>query len=124
MKTDTIEFDTKKDINQIVNALKSLRKANIQKLNDDPFGNVGGVSPDIAVLVDGKASIIDNLKHISAGGRDLWGVQVYVTDMGSARHVELVALGENGLAAALSQSYRYTMAVSRDYRDKIAQMIA
>ncbi|MDR1604317.1 MAG: hypothetical protein LBS10_05945 [Gracilibacteraceae bacterium] len=123
MKTDAIEFDTMKNLRQIVSTLQSGKWA-IEKL-DDPFDNVGGSAPDIAVLISGRASVVDAFKHFGAGKSE-WAVQVIVTDLGNTRHVEMIALGESGFAAAragMNNQY-FNIRHSKDHRNQIAQMLA
>lgn len=136
MKTDVIEFDTKKDVEQIANALRTF-KCQMERLKDDPLSN--GTPPAIAVVMCGKATMLDAFKHAGAGKSE-WGVQVIVTDLGNRRHVELIALGESGVKQAFS-AYRATggglfsgygslsnqyfnIRHSKDYRDRIAEMIS
>ncbi len=119
VKSDSIEFDTQKDINQIRNALSSLR-CQAQALNDNPLA--GGPQPALAVLLVGEPSFTDKFKH-AGGATSVWGVQVVVTDLGNRRHVELVALGQN-LMGNTAQNKGYGMGFSREYRDKIAAMLA
>ena len=137
MKTEAIEFDTMKDVNQIVNILRS-QKGQIEKLEDDPFaGADGSIQPVVAVILYGKASLGDAFKHFGAGKSE-WGVQIYVYDLGTKRHIELIALGESAMKSAFS-AYRATgggagygslanqyfnIRHSRDHRDQIAQLLA
>lgn len=139
MKTDAIEFDTQKTVQQITGVLRSV-KCTMERLEDDPLaGADGGPRPVIAVLMAGKASFADAFKHFGAGKSE-WGVQVVVYDLGNKRHVEMVALGESGLKQAFS-AYRATgggmfsgygslanayinIRHSKDHRDQIAQMLA
>ncbi len=132
MKTDAIEFDTLKTVQQITSALRSV-KCQMERLNDDPLADVdGGPHPVIAVLMTGRASFSDAFKHYGAG-RSEWGVQVIVYDLGNKRHVELIALGESAMGASwrayaagnssMANQY-FEIRHSKDYRDRIAQMIA
>lgn len=119
MKTDAIEFDTQKSIDQITSAIRSFN-CNVDRLESDPLST--GAKPAIAVLMWANRSLADTLKHPLWRQ---WGVQVIVTDLGNRRHIELVALGESALGAAMAQTQRYfTIAASRYYRDKVAAMLA
>lgn len=97
MKTETIEFSTKKSLNEIIDAIRSFassqKRTSISKIesDDDPFGQ-GGNDPDIMVVLIGQPSALEWAER--------WGVQVYVIEMGSERHVRLVALGD-GFAAQM-----------------------
>lgn len=132
MKTDAIEFDTQKTVQQITSALRTLQ-CQMNRLNDDPLADAdGGPRPVIAVLMAGRASFSDAFKHYGAG-RSEWGVQVIVYDLGNKRHIELIALGESGMGASwrayasgnssLANQY-FNIRHSKDYRDRIAQMLA
>lgn len=128
--TDTIQFDTKKDLQQIANILRAYG-GQIEKLDaNDPFGGLGGAQPDIAILVWGNLSFLDGLKHPFAAATSDWGVQVIVTNQGVSRHIELTAIGEKGL---LEQSWSinyggrkrfFKLVSSKEHRDKIAAMLA
>ena len=138
MKTDAIEFDTQKTVQQITSVLRSV-KCTMERLEDDPLAGIDGEpSPVIAVLMAGKASFADALKH-PGSGKSEWGVQVYVYDLGNKCHVEMVALGESGMKqafraygatggrlfsgyASLANAY-FNIHHSKDYRDQIAQML-
>lgn len=119
VKTDSISFDTQKSVSEIANALRSLN-CEIQALNDDPLSS--GPKPAIAVICMGKPSVSDSFKH-PGGATSLWGVQVIVDELGNRRHVELVALGQN-LMGNTTYNKGFGMGFSRDYRDKIAAMLA
>lgn len=139
MKTDAIEFDTQKTVQQITGVLRSVKCA-MERLEDDPLASAdGGPRPVIAVLMAGKASFADAFKHPGAGKSE-WGVQVVVYDLGNKRHVKMVALGESGLAQmfdaykatggglfsgylSLANAY-FNIRHSKDHRDQIAQMLA
>lgn len=139
MKTDSIEFDTQKTVQQITGILRSV-KCNMEQLNDDPLaGADGGPRPVIAILMAGKASFADAFRHFGAGKSE-WGVQVVVYDLGNKRHIEMVALGESGMGAAwkaysatgggmfsgygsMANQY-FNIRHSKDHRDQIAQMLA
>lgn len=127
LKSDQIEFDTQKSIQEITNALRSFR-CSMDRLEGDPLaGANGGPVPVIEVLMSGKATFVDAFKHFGAGMSG-WGVQVIVYDLGNKRHVELVAVGERGLSVVWSsyatQNNYYNLKHSKDYRDRIAQAIA
>ncbi len=119
IKKDSVEFDTEKSVSQITDAIRSFN-CEIERLKDDPLDN--GPAPAIAILMYGEPKFTDKFKHIG-GAVSVWGVQVIVNDLGERRHVELVALGHNQFGNSQSNK-GYGMGFSREYRDKIAQMLA
>ena len=138
MKTDAIEFDTQKTVQEIANVLRS-QKCDIEQLTDDPLaGYDSGPTPVLAVLLAGKAKFSDAFKHPGAGKSE-WGVQVVVYEFGNKRHVEMIALGESGFRQAIgayaatggraSRGYLslanayFNIRHSKDYRDQIAQKL-
>lgn len=132
MKTDSIQFDTRKDLNQIANVLRATG-GQIEKINNDALGGLGTSSADIEVVISGEER--KGLFNSVAG---YWAVQVYVIDQGAARHVELIALGEstmtkimsgakygsNVMAAALSRERFFEMKFSKIHRDEIARALS
>lgn len=119
VKTDGIEFDTQKSVDQITSVIRSIN-CQVERLNDNPLDS--GPRPALAVLLVGQPGFTDKFKH-AGGATSLWGVQVIVTDLGNRRHVELIALGQN-LMGNTTYNKGYGMGFSRDYRDKIAAMLA
>ena len=129
MKTKTIEFSTRKSLNEIINALRSFassqKRTSISKIEQetDPFGSTGTI-PDIMVVLDGQPSALAWAEH--------WGVQVYVTDAGSERRVELVALGDSfGAQMAMGMQNRngagnimYVMRKSEKKMHELASVLA
>lgn len=118
MKTDTISFKTNKGLQEIANIIRnyaSSAKASITKLDDDPFGGIGGQTPAIAVGLSGK--------NFLGFGQRGWGMQVYVTDMGSSRAVELVALGD-GIRQQMSGGDFFDLGMGKRHREKLASMLA
>lgn len=132
IKEDKIEFDTHKTVQQIKDVLRQVR-CNMQRLefDDDPLADDNEImEPAIALLLHGKATILDTFKHIGAGKSE-WGVQIIVYDYGDKRNVIMTALGESAMGAAWAGYASGTsgldyvnMRHSKDYRDRIAQMIA
>lgn len=139
LKTDAIEFDTQKTVQEIANVLHS-QKCTIEQLtaNDSLVEHDDNPTPALAVLLTGKAKFVDSLKHFGAGKSE-WGVQVIVYELGSKRHVGMIALGESGLKQAMS-AYGATggsmsrgygklanaylnIRHSRDYRNRIAEQL-
>ena len=127
MKTDAVEFDTRKKLDEIVNILQSF-DCSIQGLNSNAFG---GQQADIEVLMEGLATMADAMKNAGAG-KSHWGVQVIVYDMGKYRHVELIALGEkagfqgygrSALDVAINGLDYINIRHSKMYRDRIKEKL-
>lgn len=107
---------TKKSVQEVVDSLRqssSMLKANVDKIQDDPFGEYG-VTTDVAVVL-----------HGSAKSQDIWVVQVYVTATEDGCHVDLIALGENLPSAYTGSVYtgRIDMKTSRRNKDIIAGIL-
>lgn len=116
---EAVEFDTGKTVSQIADVLRTF-DCEVHKLNDDPLNN--GPTSAISVLLVGQPKLTEMLHHVG-GAVSVWGVQVIVDDLGNRRHVKLVALGQNQLGNT-RYNKGYGMGFSREYRDKIAQMLA
>lgn len=129
LKTDAIEFDTQKTVQQITNVLRSV-KCQMQKLEDDPLaGSDGSPQPVIALLMTGRVGFFEMFKHFVNGANSEWGVQIIVYDLGNKRHVEMVALGESAMGASwrgyvTGNHQHLDIRFSKDQRDQIAQMLA
>lgn len=118
MKSDSIQFSTNKSIQECANIIRQAAgklKANMVKINDDPMGGLGGPEPAISVGLEGK-----NILGFGARG---WGVQVFVTDMGNSRAVELIALGD-GIMAQMSGGEFFDLGLGKKQRNKIAEMLS
>ena len=131
MKSDSVQFNTRKTLQHIIQVLNSF-KCEIQSIQPDPFAQD---KADIEVVMIGMATMADAAKQFGAG-KAQWGVQVYVYDMGKYRSVELVALGESGfkyamttgrgqsaLDSMISGRYFINMRHSKAYRDKIMRQL-
>ena len=118
MKTDTMSFKTTKTLQEISNILRNgasqIKARNVEKLEDDPFGSFGQ-APDIAIGMNG-------MNPLGFGTRG-WGIEVYVTDLGNAREVQMVALGD-GVRSKMSGGYFFDLGIGKKQRDKLAQMLA
>lgn len=119
-KTETAEFKTKKslrDITQIIRQMASQFKANVQPLNDDdPLGGFDEHA-DLEVVLSGNIGYFEAYKHFRMGAaNDIWAVQVYVTDMGDQRDVQLIAMGESNL---LGYAGALNLGASRDRMEKL-----
>lgn len=114
-KSDSKALHTNKSVQEVVNTLKQISgelKANVDKIEDDPFGKFGS-SDDLAVMLSGEERGLS---------KDIWAVHVYVTSTPNGCDVELVALGE-GVSAGYSGTYyhgRVKLSASKKRRDKIA----
>ena len=94
VRSDAIEFDTQKTVQQITGALRSIKCQMDRLNNDDPLATAdGGPQPVIAVLMVGNDTLFGM-------GAKQWGVQVIVYELGNKRHVALIALGESGMGAS------------------------
>ena len=117
MKTDAINFNTTKSVQEVVNIIRnaaSSMKAEITKLDEDPFGNIGGYVPAIAVGLSGS--------NILGFGPRGWGMHVYVTDLGSSCEIELIALGD-GVMQKMSGRAFFDLGLGKRHRDKLANML-
>lgn len=111
MKTEHMNFRTRKTMDQIREGIRraaAAERADLLALDGDPLGGVN--QPEIAVLLDGVHPLNRSRR---------WGVQVYVTELGQERGVELVALGEGTWARALHQG-GYSLGLSKKRWEKIA----
>lgn len=129
LKTDAIEFDTQKTVQQITGVLRSV-KCQMQKLEDDPLaGSDGSPQPVVALLMTGKVGFFEKFKHLFNSAASEWGVQIIVYDLGNKRHIEMVALGESTMGASwrgyvTGNHQHLDIRFSKDQRDQIAQMLA
>ncbi|HEL2144300.1 TPA: hypothetical protein TZC47_001290 [Streptococcus suis] len=71
-------------------------------------------SADIQIVISSKAGLFTS---------SIYGVQVYVDDLGDKREVQLVALGNSGLSKILYGSQVVKMSESLKRRDIIAERI-
>ncbi|MFH6675010.1 hypothetical protein [Streptococcus suis] len=71
-------------------------------------------SADIQIVISNKAGMFTS---------SIYGVQVYVDDLGDKREVQLVALGNSGLSKILYGSQVVKMSESLKRRDMIAERI-
>ena len=126
---ESIQFDTKKTVQEIANVLRSYR-GNMEKLDSDPLAGIGGGAAEaIAVVIwDEVRGLGEMLRHPASKGAS-WAVQVYVYDRGEARHIELVALGKSSgsmwLSGAIGRGNRsYHLGFSKDHRDELAKLLS
>lgn len=114
-KTENRTLHTNRDVQEVANLLRQIAnemKANVDKIEDDPFGKFGS-SEDLAILLSGEERGLS---------RDVWAVQVYVAETANGCDIELVAIGE-GLSAGYSGTYyhgRIKLASSRKRMNAIA----
>lgn len=117
-KSDSRTLHTGKSVQEVADLLRQISgelKANVDKLEDDPFGKFGS-SEDLAIMLSGEERGLS---------RDVWAVHIYVTATGNGCDVELIALGE-GLSAGYSGTYyrgRIKLASSKKRRDIIANRL-
>lgn len=135
-KTDSITFKTQKTLGQLADALRQaaqqLKASDLIKIeDDDPLAGIGqdADQPDIAVALSGKVGFAGGLKHFRAGAaNNIWGVQVYVYDLGNERAVELVALGQSVFTDAWrgrgwNGAGVLNLGASKEKRDQLVQMM-
>ena len=114
-KTDSVTIKTEMSIQEVVDQLRktaSELKANVDKIQDDPFGQYGS-SENVAVVLHGEERGLN---------KDVWAVQVYVNVVDHGCQIELVAVGE-GLSAGYTGTYytgRINLSGSKKRRDIIA----
>ena len=118
-KADSMDFyinDTVQVIGRKLQTVAQQLKASVKELQSTS----GGLAQfddhaDIEVLFEGK-----NFMG-SLGGGKYWAVQIYVYDEGDRRRVELVVVGDSGLARALKGGVNATsMGAGRSKREQIA----
>lgn len=133
MKTDAIEFETYKTVQEIARVLRA-QECDIDYLEDDPLSEYDdGPASALAVSLEGKVKFRDAFKHILGGGGKKWGVQVVVYELGNARLVLMIALGECGFWPAMSAygspdyisraTAYFNMRQGKDHRDRIAEQL-
>ena len=81
---------------------------------DDPFVNVNDY--DIAVGMTGSVSPLGI-------GTASWGIEIYVSDLGNYREVEMIALGD-GIMQKMSGDVYFDMRCGKKRRDAIADMLS
>ena len=125
-KVDSIEFSTSKDLQQISLDLRGIAnqlRADVDAIEDDPIPDFGP-KPEISVVLSARLG----MKLFGNGGspNNYWAVQVYVTDLGEERHIELVAIGESATVGIMSQGRigRAVMSQSVKFRNRIADVLA
>ena len=119
IKTDTVEFTTKRSLRDLTDALRraiSATKAQVEQLEDDPLEMVDDIKPQVAVLLSGSNFM---------GGSRMWGVQVILYDLGNRRAAQLVAIGE-GFGAGVMSYYTggyFELRDGKRRRDKILAIL-
>ncbi|SMH50551.1 hypothetical protein SAMN06295885_3575 [Rathayibacter oskolensis] len=115
MKSESSSFDTEKSVQTLGRTLQdALARARAASIGPIQSGS-GALSQ-----FDDKADI-----EVVAQGRGLvggsWAVQVFVRDTGQKRNVELVALGDSGMARVMD-GYRNSISLQASVkkRDEIA----
>lgn len=104
MKTESMELMTEKTLQEITDILRQAAEkfnASIAQIDKDPLSEFDQ-SADIEVVLRGKTGLLGAFKSPRPGAaNNIWAVQVYVTETGDARHIELIALGESSLSRGL-----------------------
>lgn len=125
--TDNITFSTLKSLSEIANIIRNAAYkfgANVEKIgSNDPLAQFDNQRADMEIALSGE---FRNLKYfeqrkftrLNAAG-DIWVVQIYVTDFGDKRGIEMVSLGTK---PRMSQPGIHTK-LSKSYRDQIADML-
>lgn len=126
--TDSITLSTTKSLSEIANIIRNAANklgANIEKIgNNDPLAQFDDRKADIEVELVGAWSALswsEKRKYTRLNcANDIWVVQIYVTDFGDKRGIEMVSLGSK---TNLLYSEGIHTELSRAYRDKIADML-
>jgi len=113
MKSNSLEFESALSVEQLGQALNrgfTRLKAKVERVSasSNPLDSLNG-SPDVAVVGTGQSLL--------GGG---WAVHAYVTDLGTHRHVELVALGDSGFTRAFD-GIRNSLSLGKS-SEKMAQL--
>lgn len=125
--TDHIAFSTMKTLSDIANIIRDAAYkfgAKVEKIgNNDPLAQFEEQSADMEIALSGEWRSLgmferNKFVRLNAAG-DIWVVQIYVTDFGDKRGVEMVSLGTE---PSMFHSGIHTK-LSKSYRDKIADMI-
>ncbi len=125
LRTESAEFKTSKSLQEIADTLRRASyemKAEVEQIgNNDPLGGFGN-QPDLAVAFCGRLGLIGGVKHFRLNcAYDIWGVQIFVYDMGNERGVELVARGEGG--KRFSTACTLSWGASRVHIEKLLSML-
>lgn len=128
MKTDSVEFSTRRTVQEIANLLRQAAgetKASIEKIGaNDPLGGFDKAA-EIEVVLSGQVGFFGGMKHFRPGAaNNIWAVQAYVTDTGDSRHIELIALGEGPFTGGLSNGAGVlNLGSSKEKREKIEALL-
>ena len=127
MNADAVELTSQLSLQQIVNGLRQAAndlRADVEEVESDALDKFSA-SPDVQVVFSGAVGFLGGLKHFRPGSaNNSWAVQVYVTDLGSQRHIELIALGESVFAGGLGNGMGVlNMGASIEKRDALANYI-
>lgn len=125
--TDNITFSTMKSLSEIANIIRSVANkfgAKIENIgNNDPLAQFDDQRADMEIALSGEWRNLNffekqKFTRLNAAG-DIWVVQIYVTDFGDKRGVEMVSLGTK---PNMFQPGIHTK-LSKSYRDQIADML-
>lgn len=120
MKQDAISFKVSKDLREVTNLLRNIANqlsASVDRItNDDPLGGFDQPT-DLEVVLQGKKGFLSTQE---------WAVQVYVTDLGNACNIDLVALGDSSFNRFMygTRNYNIQLSASIKKRDEIASMLS
>lgn len=123
LRTESAEFKTSKSLQEIADILRRASyemKAEVEQIgNNDPLGGFGN-QPDLAVAFCGRLGLFGSFKHYRLNSsNDIWGVQIFVYEMGNERGVELVALGES----ASMFNGALNLGASKEHMEKLLSML-
>ncbi|HEL0711079.1 TPA: hypothetical protein TVQ98_001986 [Streptococcus equi subsp. zooepidemicus] len=95
-----VEIKTSKTLQEISNVLRDFAHkygVEIQPLRGDVLSGFDEHA-DIEVAIGGKIGFLNAVKHFRLGAiHDIWGIQIYVDDLGDSRIITTVALGQKSL---------------------------
>lgn len=130
LKQETAEFTTEKSLQQIVAVIRQFQakyKAEMETI--DSGGDAlsafdGPQDSDIQVVLSARLGMINGLRHFRMGAaQNIWAVQVYVDDMGTARHVTLIALGHGGWDNFVNCHGAMNLGASRERMQQLTEML-
>ena len=126
--TDSITFSTTKSLSEIANIIRDAAYkfgAAVEKIgSNDPLAQFDAQRADMEIALSGEwrnLGFFEKRKYTRLNcANDIWVVQIYVTDFGDKRGIEMVSLGSK---TNLLYSEGIHTELSKSYRDQIADML-